>query len=109
MSCIMNAKELAEHLLVTPATIHNWHRRGLIPSLRASRRPILFDRDEVEAALRSKGESDCPASMTARLISAIQRKDHEIAEQIQRELLNRFGIRLQLASELIKPQGGDDE
>jgi predicted site-specific integrase-resolvase len=51
----INARELATHLGVTPETILAWGRRGLIPCLRVSRRPVLFDLAEVEQALRSHG------------------------------------------------------
>ena len=47
MSDLLNAKELAVLFKVTAATIHSWHRRGLIPCLRAGQRPVLFDPVEV--------------------------------------------------------------
>jgi DNA-binding transcriptional MerR regulator len=54
MQKLLTAQELAEHLTITPATVHAWHRRGWIPCLRASRRPVLFDLDEVLHALRQR-------------------------------------------------------
>ncbi len=54
MSELLNAKELAERLRVKPATVLGWHRRGWIPGLRAGRRPILFDVQAVESALRER-------------------------------------------------------
>lgn len=56
MSELLCAKELAKHLKVTPATIHAWQRRGWIPCLRAGRRPVLFDVEAVEQALRERAE-----------------------------------------------------
>ena len=56
MSELIDAKELAERLRVTPATIHAWHRRGWIPCLRAGRRPVLFDVAAVEEALLQRAQ-----------------------------------------------------
>ena len=57
MSEFVGAAELARRLGVTIATIHTWHRRGWIPCLRAGRRPVLFDPDEVERVLRERGKA----------------------------------------------------
>jgi excisionase family DNA binding protein len=57
MSKYLSARELAEQLRVTPATIHAWHRRGWIPCLRAGHRPVLFKMDAVENALRDRAKS----------------------------------------------------
>lgn len=56
MSELLDARELADRLRVTPATIHAWHRRGWIPCLRAGHRPVLFDLAAVEKALKERAE-----------------------------------------------------
>ena len=56
MEKFVDATELARRLGVTVATIHAWHRRGWIPCLRAGRRPVLFDPNEVERVLRERGK-----------------------------------------------------
>lgn len=62
MSELLTAKELAARLKVTPATIHSWQRRGLIPCLRLGHRPVLFEIDAVESAMRDRGQKgDCGA------------------------------------------------
>jgi predicted site-specific integrase-resolvase len=52
---VLDAKGLAAKLRVRTATVRSWARRGLIPCLRASRRPVLFDMDDVERALKERG------------------------------------------------------
>jgi predicted site-specific integrase-resolvase len=53
---LLDAPALAQRLRVKTATIHAWHRRGWIPCLRASRRPVLFDLEAVEAAMRARAQ-----------------------------------------------------
>lgn len=55
MSMLLTARDLAERYHVTVPTIHAWHRRGWIPCLRAGRRPVLFEAQAVEQALRDRG------------------------------------------------------
>lgn len=57
MSQILDARALAARLRVTPATVLAWARRGWVPSLRAGRRPVLFDLAEVERALKERARS----------------------------------------------------
>lgn len=54
MPPILTAAQLAERLHVVPATVLAWYRRGLIPALRASKRPVLFDQEAVEQALAQR-------------------------------------------------------
>jgi hypothetical protein len=56
MSQLMDARDLAPKLGVTPATILTWARRGWIPCLRAGRRPGWFDLAEVERALKERAQ-----------------------------------------------------
>lgn len=60
MQKLIDAKKMAQRLGVKPVTVHAWHRRGWIPCLRAGRRPVLFDRDAVEKALRERAERKEP-------------------------------------------------
>lgn len=54
MSQVVDARSMAKLLKVTPATVLAWARRGWIPCLRAGRRPVLFDADEVQQALKAR-------------------------------------------------------
>ena len=54
---LLTARELAAHCRVTPATIHRWHRQGVIPGLRAGRHPVLFELHAVMALLRSQPDT----------------------------------------------------
>jgi excisionase family DNA binding protein len=48
----LTAAQLAEKLHVRKQTILTWARQGKIPSQRLSIRPVLFDEEEVEKALK---------------------------------------------------------
>ncbi len=56
MSQFVDARALGTRLLVKPATILAWARRGWIPCLRAGRRPVLFNFAEVERALKERAK-----------------------------------------------------
>lgn len=56
MDKFVDAVELAHRLRVMVAPVHTWHRHGWIPCLRAGRRPVLFDPNEVERVLRERGK-----------------------------------------------------
>ncbi|HEX4187214.1 MAG TPA: helix-turn-helix domain-containing protein [Solirubrobacteraceae bacterium] len=49
---VMNAREVAELLGVAESTVHEWARRGVIPSRKIGRRRIYL-RPKIEALLRS--------------------------------------------------------
>jgi hypothetical protein len=52
----LDAGALAAKLHVTRDTILAWARRGWIPCVRASQRPVLFDPAEVAKAMRARAE-----------------------------------------------------
>lgn len=56
MATLVRARELAEKLGISIDTVRAWARRGVIPMLRGSSRPMLFDVDAVIAALRERGQ-----------------------------------------------------
>ncbi len=60
MEPLATADDLSRRYRVSRATILAWRRRGIIPAICASRRPVLFDPDDVEAALRRRGTSGDP-------------------------------------------------
>ena len=65
MTELKTAAQLAPAFQVQPATILEWHRRGWIPGFRAGRRPVLFDYEEVLAALRERGQAPVPTDPAA--------------------------------------------
>lgn len=56
MDDFIDAVELARRLKCKVGTIAIWRRQGLIPCLRISKRPILFDWEEVKRVLREQGK-----------------------------------------------------
>jgi predicted site-specific integrase-resolvase len=55
MSQFVDARAVAQRFGVKPAAVLAWARRGWIPCIRAGQRPVLFDVNEVELALRERG------------------------------------------------------
>jgi len=58
MSDLVTAEELGKRLNLTPDTIRRWARSKIIPSLKLSGKVVRFDIDEVEEALRKRGEKN---------------------------------------------------
>ena len=56
---LLDARELADRLEVTPGTIYDWERLGRIPSIRTGRR-VMFNLDSVIRALRISATGDQP-------------------------------------------------
>jgi predicted site-specific integrase-resolvase len=56
---ILTTSQLAGRLQVTPQTIRRWCQKGLIqPLRRITVRPILFDWEQVRAALEPSRQKD---------------------------------------------------
>ncbi len=56
MTRLLNARELAELLGLSPATVLDWHEAGRLPSFRLGGTrggPVRFRLEEVEAVLES--------------------------------------------------------
>ena len=60
MSQFLDARGLAAKLHVSPETILTWARRGRIPFLAMSHRPILFDLRKVRESLKERPSSGGP-------------------------------------------------
>jgi excisionase family DNA binding protein len=56
MPQFLKSEEIASRYGVSVETVRAWARRRWIPVLRAGRRPMLFDPDEVDQALRARGK-----------------------------------------------------
>jgi len=54
---LLKSEALAARLGVTAGTVRSWVRHGLIPYLRAGKRPLLFDLEAVLEALRRRGRT----------------------------------------------------
>ncbi len=53
---LLTPRQLAREVRVTPQTVSNWHRAGIIPARIAVGRIIRFDRSEALAALAAASE-----------------------------------------------------
>ena len=53
---LLTAEGLAKLLRVCPETVRLWSRRGMIPSIRVSRKVIRFDAVAVITALKQRNE-----------------------------------------------------
>lgn len=42
---------------VRPATLLGWYRRGWVPGYRGGQRPVLFNTEEVQAALARRADT----------------------------------------------------
>jgi excisionase family DNA binding protein len=61
MPTIVTDVKLAEVLGVSPRTIREWARKGLIPSLRVSSTFRRYDLDDVMEAIKKRGQCHVPA------------------------------------------------
>lgn len=61
---LIDSETLATRYGVTSETVRAWFRRGWIPGYRAGRRPLLFDPDEVDRALRVRARRKSGKSIT---------------------------------------------
>lgn len=57
MPRFVRSDKIASRYGVSVETVRAWARRGWIPAARAGRRPLLFDPQEVDQALRDRGKS----------------------------------------------------
>ena len=49
---LLNSKELAMRLKISPSTVKEWVKAGRIPAIRISRKTVRFDFSDVLRALR---------------------------------------------------------
>ncbi len=54
MQSYATTEELAVRYRVTVETIRAWARQGVVPVIRIGRRPLLFETDKVDRALRMR-------------------------------------------------------
>ena len=59
---LLTTEELAERLTVSPRTVIEWAKTGMIPEVRLSRRVRRFDFAEVVAAVRERGRKEAEAA-----------------------------------------------
>lgn len=56
MTDLLTSTQIAQHFQVQPETIREWARSGLIPQIRINGKVRRFCLDDVEQALRQRGE-----------------------------------------------------
>jgi len=67
---LVTAAVVAKHLSVTPQTVLNWERSGLIPSVIRIGRVIRFRLEDVNAALAANRASGQNGDFTSEAISS---------------------------------------
>lgn len=60
----LTAEELAKRLHLNVQTVYAWVRKGKLPCQRIGLRPVLFDEDEIEEFMKSKGRKAGAKKMT---------------------------------------------
>lgn len=59
---LVDGKEMARRIAVSPATVRRWAQNGIIPVVRLSNRTQRYDPAAVIAALKRRAISEYPSS-----------------------------------------------